>query len=95
MWVLFNPREPAGRDPFFGHPLSRSRLGPQAFEGLAILATNRRANFNLAYVRRLRNIVELPRPEPGKRRQMWHGHLAGDRRRDLAIHIDVMIAPCG
>ena len=40
-------------------------------EGLVILSTNRRANIDPAFVRRLRHVVEFPKPGPSERRHLW------------------------
>jgi SpoVK/Ycf46/Vps4 family AAA+-type ATPase len=41
------------------------------YTGLAILATNRRAALDNAFLRRLRFIVEFPFPRPDDRRSIW------------------------
>jgi SpoVK/Ycf46/Vps4 family AAA+-type ATPase len=43
----------------------------EAYEGLAILTTNLRQNLDPAFVRRLRFIVEFPRPGAEAREQIW------------------------
>lgn len=43
----------------------------EAYEGLAILTTNMRQNIDPAFLRRLRFIVEFPRPDIGAREQIW------------------------
>lgn len=55
----------------------------EGFDGLAILATNRRANMDPAFVRRIRHVVEFARPAATERRIMWRraiAALAGERR---------------
>ena len=44
----------------------------EAYEGLAILATNLRENLDKAFIRRLAFIVTFPFPEHTQRRQIWH-----------------------
>jgi hypothetical protein len=43
----------------------------EAFEGLAILTTNMRKNLDPAFIRRLRFIIEFPRPDASAREQIW------------------------
>ena len=43
----------------------------EAFDGLAILTTNLRANLDDAFQRRLDMIVDFPEPEPDTRRAIW------------------------
>ena len=40
-------------------------------DGLVILATNRRANIDSAFLRRMRFVVEFPMPEAEQRRLLW------------------------
>ncbi|HEY0603401.1 MAG TPA: AAA family ATPase [Herpetosiphonaceae bacterium] len=50
------------------------------YGGIAILATNRKGNIDPAFIRRLRYVLEFPRPDAGQRRQLWTrliGALAG------------------
>lgn len=53
----------------------------ESYGGIAILATNRRGNIDPAFIRRLRFVLEFPRPDAAQRRQLWTrliGALAGD-----------------
>ncbi|MGH8899290.1 MAG: ATP-binding protein [Egibacteraceae bacterium] len=43
----------------------------ESFDGLAILATNLRANVDEAFTRRLDAIIDFPRPDERQRRQLW------------------------
>ena len=43
----------------------------EAFEGLAILTTNLRQNLDSAFMRRLRFIIEFPRPDADAREEIW------------------------
>jgi hypothetical protein len=45
-------------------------------DGLVILSSNRRANIDPAFIRRLRHVVEFPRPGPAERRHLWAVMLA-------------------
>src|SRR5207245_1511269 len=57
----------------------------ELFDGIAILATNLRANLDEAFTRRLDSLVDFPEPEQEYRRQLWERTLgtamprAGDR----------------
>jgi SpoVK/Ycf46/Vps4 family AAA+-type ATPase len=43
----------------------------EAYEGLAILTTNMRQNLDPAFLRRLRFVVDFPRPDVEARQQIW------------------------
>ena len=43
----------------------------EAYAGIAILASNKRGNIDPAFIRRLRYVLELPRPDAGQRRLLW------------------------
>jgi SpoVK/Ycf46/Vps4 family AAA+-type ATPase len=43
----------------------------EAFEGLAILTTNLRQNVDTAFLRRLRFIIDFPRPDVVAREEIW------------------------
>ncbi|MFF0433572.1 AAA family ATPase [Streptomyces sp. NPDC004327] len=52
----------------------------EAFDGIAVLTTNLRANIDEAFTRRLDLVVEFPFPDPGQRVVLWHACLAGTPR---------------
>jgi hypothetical protein len=66
----------------------------EAYRGVAILATNKKANIDPAFLRRLRYVLEFPRPDADQRRRLWTqlvGELAGaDRARVLERTIDTL-----
>lgn len=41
------------------------------FAGIAVLASNKKANIDPAFSRRIRHILDFPRPDSGARRQIW------------------------
>src|SRR6185369_10628125 len=43
----------------------------ETFEGLAILTTNLRQNLDPSFLRRLRFVVDFPRPDSAARMQIW------------------------
>lgn len=49
----------------------------EAHDGLVILSTNRRGNIDPAFIRRLRHVVEFPKPGPVERRNLWRVMVAG------------------
>jgi hypothetical protein len=49
----------------------------EAYEGLAILTTNLRQNLDAAFLRRLRFIVDFPRPDASAREEIWRRCLPG------------------
>ncbi|MHB9833291.1 ATP-binding protein [Paraburkholderia terrae] len=68
----------------------------EAYEGLAILTTNLRQNLDPAFLRRLRFVIEFPRPDVDAREQIWRkclpdeAHvLDGTSFRQLARKINV------
>jgi AAA+ superfamily predicted ATPase len=68
----------------------------EAYEGLAILTTNLRQNLDPAFLRRLRFIVEFPRPDADAREKIWRQCLPKESHeldeaafRQLARRIDL------
>lgn len=63
-------------------------------DGLVILATNRRANIDSAFLRRMRFVVEFPLPEAEQRRILWDKMLAalGVARRTRTALVPVLAA---
>ncbi len=43
----------------------------ESYAGACILATNRRDNLDPAFLRRLRHVLDFPRPDTGLRERMW------------------------
>ncbi len=44
----------------------------EQFDGIAILATNRKSDIDKAFLRRLRFVVDFVHPGPAERRRLWH-----------------------
>ena len=68
----------------------------EAFEGLAILTTNLRQNVDAAFLRRLRFVVDFPRPDVAAREEIWRRCLPAESHelddvtfRQLARRIDL------
>ena len=62
----------------------------ETFDGLAVLATNLRANIDEAFTRRLDAIIDFPAPTPDLRAELWRQCLA----RPLPVGGDVDITFC-
>lgn len=66
----------------------------ESYPGIAILATNLKSNIDSAFLRRLRFLVEFPKPDAALQRELWTrliSALAGERRaRALAGAIDLL-----
>ncbi|SEE01027.1 ATP-binding protein [Streptomyces sp. TLI_105] len=63
----------------------------EAFDGIAVLTTNLRANIDEAFTRRLDLVVDFPFPDPGQRVSLWRSCLAGTPK---AEGLDEEIARC-
>ena len=68
----------------------------EAYEGLAILTTNMRQNIDPAFLRRIRFILDFPRPDVAARERIWRQCLPADAHslddaafRQLARRIDL------
>jgi ATP-dependent 26S proteasome regulatory subunit len=60
----------------------------ETFDGLAILATNLRANVDEAFARRLDMVVDFPTPDVGLRRALWDRCLAPGVPRGEDLDLD-------
>jgi len=64
----------------------------EEYDGIALLATNKRHNVDPAFTRRVRYVLDFPRPEPPYRRRIWTqviAELSGkETARDLAGVVD-------
>jgi SpoVK/Ycf46/Vps4 family AAA+-type ATPase len=60
----------------------------ESYGGISILATNKKTNMDQAFIRRIRYVVEFPKPDAEQRRRIWYNvvrELAGsDTLDDLA-----------
>lgn len=53
----------------------------EEYRGIVILASNKKQNIDPAFIRRVRYVLEFPRPEVAERRRIWRqviGELTGD-----------------
>jgi hypothetical protein len=64
----------------------------ESFDGLAILATNLRANLDEAFTRRLDAVVEFPLPDEAHRRRLWEACLAPALPRGPDLDLDFCAA---
>jgi len=66
----------------------------ETYQGVAILATNLKSNIDLAFLRRLRYIVEFPKPDAALQRTLWAklvAELAGEEcAAELAPALDLL-----
>jgi AAA+ superfamily predicted ATPase len=64
----------------------------EAYPGIVVLATNKKANIDAAFARRLRYVLEFPRPDAEQRKSLWRrlvAELAGAERADqLRVELD-------
>jgi SpoVK/Ycf46/Vps4 family AAA+-type ATPase len=64
----------------------------ERYEGLVILASNLRANLDLAFTRRFHHVVHFPRPAEAERRQLWEIALAPPVQVAEDLDLDVLAA---
>jgi SpoVK/Ycf46/Vps4 family AAA+-type ATPase len=62
----------------------------EQFEGIAILATNLRANLDEAFTRRLDSLVDFPEPEREYRRLLWERTLGTAMPRAADLDLDFL-----
>jgi len=62
----------------------------ELFDGIAILATNLRANLDEAFTRRLDSLVDFPEPEAEYRRQLWERSLGTAMPRAVDLDLDFL-----
>lgn len=63
----------------------------EAYEGVAILATNLRSNMDSAFLRRIRFLLDFPMPDAGMRRQLWEQSLPGEGFRGSGLDVDLFV----
>ncbi len=64
----------------------------ETFDGLAILATNLRANLDEAFTRRLDIVVDFPVPDEPLRRALWDACLGRTLPRSSDVDLDFLAA---
>ncbi|MDI2125252.1 ATP-binding protein [Yinghuangia seranimata] len=64
----------------------------ESFDGVAVLATNLRANLDEAFTRRLDLVVDFPRPDAAQRRALWARCLGPALPRDPDLDLDFCAA---
>jgi len=62
----------------------------ELFDGIAILATNLRANLDEAFTRRLDSLVDFPEPEAEYRRRLWERSLGTTMPRTADLNLDFL-----
>jgi SpoVK/Ycf46/Vps4 family AAA+-type ATPase len=63
----------------------------EAFDGVAILATNMRSNLDPAFVRRMRFMLDFPMPDADMRRRLWEQSLPARRFRSDDVDLEFFI----
>jgi SpoVK/Ycf46/Vps4 family AAA+-type ATPase len=64
----------------------------ESFDGIAVLATNLRANLDDAFTRRIDVIVDFPLPDADLRRGLWDRCLGGAVPRSSDVDLDFLAA---
>lgn len=59
------------QDRFANSDTNHLLIAIEAYRGIAILASNKRPNIDAAFVRRLRYVLDFPRPDPAQRLEIW------------------------
>jgi hypothetical protein len=62
----------------------------EAFDGVAILATNLRSNLDEAFARRLTAVIDFPMPNVEQRRQLWERTLRAGVPRDDSVDFEFL-----
>ena len=63
----------------------------EAYEGVAILATNLRSNMDSAFLRRIRFLLDFPMPDAAMRRRLWEQSLPGEKFRSSGLDVDLFV----
>ncbi len=63
----------------------------ESYGGIALLATNRKANIDPAFLRRLRYVLEFPKPDAAQRWHIWVRVIAGLADEDAPRRLDKFI----
>jgi SpoVK/Ycf46/Vps4 family AAA+-type ATPase len=59
------------QDRFANMDVSHLMVALESFDGIVLLATNLRASIDPAFIRRIRHVVDFPRPDAPARREIW------------------------
>jgi hypothetical protein len=59
------------QDRFANMDISHLMVALEAYDGIVVMATNLRGNIDGAFMRRIRHVVEFPRPDVQARRAIW------------------------
>jgi SpoVK/Ycf46/Vps4 family AAA+-type ATPase len=62
----------------------------EAFEGVAILATNLRSNLDPAFTRRIRFLLDFPMPDRAARQRLWEQALPGAAHREPGLDVGTL-----
>src|SRR5262249_52236851 len=59
------------QDRFVNMDSSHLMTALEAYSGIVILASNLKGNVDTAFLRRIRHVVDFPKPDPAARAQIW------------------------
>ena len=62
------------------------------YQGIALLATNKKNNLDPAFTRRIRYVLDFPRPDPAQRRAIWRRVLGELTNADLLRGLEPSLA---
>lgn len=60
----------------------------EEYRGIVILATNKKQNIDPAFIRRVRYVLDFPRPEKEQRQQIWQQVVGALGGAEVAQHLD-------
>ncbi|WHO39149.1 ATP-binding protein [Sphingobium sp. AP49] len=66
----------------------------EAFDGIAILASNLAQGIDEAFMRRLDSVVPMPRPAAAQRLRLWQLHLPAETRLTPRLPLDLLARHC-
>jgi AAA+ superfamily predicted ATPase len=64
----------------------------EEYDGIVILATNKKQNIDLAFIRRVRYVLDFPRPEAAERLTIWRKLVADLSGHDVLARLDTSLA---
>jgi len=80
------------QDRFANMDTSHLMVALEAYDGIVLLATNLKASIDPAFIRRIRHVVDFPRPDAPARREIWKHVVRGLFGPERAEHLDADLA---
>ena len=59
------------QDRYANMDISHLMVALESFDGVVLMATNLKGNIDPAFIRRIRHVVDFPRPDADARREIW------------------------